>query len=104
MYRRLEANQEISLRPFSQVFDPKSVGGRDLFYDYLVAGKLAILELDFLANYQVFTGCKKRPDMRWHWADAKLAQTRLVFGLRKTLDSNIKNKLNKMQVIAMNSI
>lgn len=98
LYRRIEANRNVSLRPFNQVFDANSVDGNELFYDLLLAGKLAIFELDFLANYQLFRGCRKRAKMRWHSANAKLAETRLVFGLRKTLDARIKWKINKMQV------
>ena len=50
IFKRLEVNREISLRPFSQLFEPKIDGGSDLFYDYLLSGKLVMLELDFIAK------------------------------------------------------
>ena len=92
----MELNTDISLRSSSLTLDRNAILNIEKFLNYLLNGKLAILEFNYLVNYQKQRVCNKKPNMRWHVVKTNIPETRMGIGMRKDLDKSIKKKINKM--------
>lgn len=89
---RMKINQDICYRSFGFGQDKIS----EKFLNYMLAGNLAIFELNFLIEKTKQEYCQLRPDMRWYVGNPDLGQSLSAFGYRKGLNENIKESINTM--------